>query len=229
MSKFLSGYNATVLAYGQTGSGKTYTMGTGGDEKGVIERVLDDVYGYKIDAATDKGEGTSTNNLPTYAKYTNPPADTVTKIKVGFLEVYNEQLRDLLQPTMSPKDLNVREIDGEVVVQNALEVDCDDYEAATSLLREGIKGRITGGTDMNKESSRSHAIFTLVLEKTRTETVDTIIKKNIVRSKFHLVDLAGSERAKRTGANGARLKESVNINQGLLSLGKVIRALSQER
>ena len=74
-----------------------------------------------------------------------------------------------------------------------------------------------------------HAIFTLVLEKTRTETVDTIIKKNIVRSKFHLVDLAGSERAKRTGANGARLKESVNINQGLLSLGKVIRALSQER
>eukprot|EP00519_Triparma_laevis_P009573 CAMPEP_0182497188 /NCGR_PEP_ID=MMETSP1321-20130603/5721_1 /TAXON_ID=91990 /ORGANISM="Bolidomonas sp., Strain RCC1657" /LENGTH=827 /DNA_ID=CAMNT_0024701003 /DNA_START=89 /DNA_END=2572 /DNA_ORIENTATION=- len=208
VSKFLSGYNATVLAYGQTGSGKTYTMGTGGDEKGVIERVLDDVYGYKIDAATDK--------------------DTVTKIKVGFLEVYNEQLRDLLQPTMSPKDLNVREIDGEVVVQNALEVDCDDYEAATSLLREGIKGRITGGTDMNKESSRSHAIFTLVLEKTRTETVDTIIKKNIVRSKFHLVDLAGSERAKRTGANGARLKESVNINQGLLSLGKVIRALSQE-
>ncbi|GMH79136.1 hypothetical protein TL16_g08043 [Triparma laevis f. inornata] len=208
VSKFLSGYNATVLAYGQTGSGKTYTMGTGGDEKGVIERVLDDVYGYRDEVAADK--------------------DTVTKVKVGFLEVYNEQMRDLLNPTTNPKDLNVREIDGEVVVQNALEIDCDDYEAATSLLREGIKGRITGGTDMNKESSRSHAIFTLVLEKTRVETVDTIIKKNIVRSKFHLVDLAGSERAKRTGANGARLKESVNINQGLLSLGKVIRALSQD-
>lgn len=182
MSKFLSGYNATVLAYGQTGSGKTYTMGTGGDEKGVIERVLDDVYGYRDEVAADKGEHiiiiTPVAWLvnPTHYIYiyyqTNtltptPLTDTVTKVKVGFLEVYNEQMRDLLNPTTNPKDLNVREIDGEVVVQNALEIDCDDYEAATSLLREGIKGRITGGTDMNKESSRSHAIFTLVLEKTR--------------------------------------------------------------
>mmetsp|Transcript_20322 Transcript_20322/g.40662 ORF Transcript_20322/g.40662 Transcript_20322/m.40662 type:complete len:599 (-) Transcript_20322:63-1859(-) len=79
---------------------------------------------------------------------------------------------------------------------------------------------------MNKESSRSHAIFTVALERIKVEKVGGVVKRSIVRSKFHLVDLAGSERAKRTGAKGERLKESMNINQGLLCLGKVIRALS---
>ena len=82
--------------------------------------------------------------------------------------------------------------------------------------RFGVAARSTAGTDMNKESSRSHAIFTVALERTKVERVGGLVKRNTIRSKFRLVDLAGSERAKRTGAKGDRLKESVNINQGLL-------------
>ena len=143
------------------------------------------------------------------------------------MEVHNEVVRDLLREAGArAKGLVVREVEGDVVVQGATEVVCGTAAEALAVLREGVRARSTAGTSMNKDSSRSHAIFTVALERITVEKVGGVVKRSTVRSKFHLVDLAGSERAKRTGARGERLKESVNINQGLLSLGKVIRALS---
>ncbi|KAI8906690.1 P-loop containing nucleoside triphosphate hydrolase protein [Gorgonomyces haynaldii] len=206
VSQFVEGFNATILAYGQTFSGKTYTMGsqntmeTSDEASGIIPRVIQDLF-FRIEA-DDKYD---------------------YRIKLCFLEVYQEQVRDLLSDTN--KEISIRETrDGIIVVSGADEHLVESYDSMMQLLAKGAHERSTGDTQMHQHSSRSHALFTIVLERLHKGT-DQILR----RSKLHLVDLAGSERVKRTGAEGIRLRESVKINSGLLALGNVISVLGQER
>lgn len=203
------GYNATVLAYGQTGSGKTYTMGgcydaaADGDDDimGIIPRILADLFSGIEDRS-----------------------DYDFKVKVSYLEIYNEDLLDLLCPLAQRQPLSIREeMNGEIKIKGLREVTVSTLQETLHCLTQGARVRTTGATAMNDTSSRSHAIFTIHLEKTKKDDMND----NCV-AKFHLVDLAGSERAKKTRAEGDRFKEGVNINRGLLSLGNVISALGED-
>ena len=182
------GYNATVLAYGQTGSGKTYTMGSAAlsaladDEVGVIPRVIQDIFA-GIERRKGKSECT---------------------VRCAFLEVHNEEVRDLLHPDVTTKKISVRErADGAIVVSGIRECETKSANEMVRLLENGAVSRTTGGTKMNEQSSRSHAIFTVILEQRHlTREAQRKHRGAFSSAKFHLVDLAGSERAKRTGAVG---------------------------
>ena len=232
------GYNATLFAYGQTGSGKTYTMGSSNktlgfdDEMGMIPRVVhaifDRITEAQAEAAGDDavgGGGGGGGSSPEYL------------IRASFLEIYNEDLKDLLNPATSTKDIAIREDgDGSIVVVGVKEQVVESYEETMRCIESGCLARTTATTGMNDQSSRSHAIFTLIYErlapqkkKGRGGDGDGAAAAEYISSKFHLVDLAGSERNKRTGNTGGRFKESVAINYGLLALGNVISALGDEK
>ena len=207
------GYNATVLAYGQTGSGKTYTMGSGSadlfdDDLGIIPRVVKDVF------------------AESNARFESRSSDV--RVRCAFLEVHNEEVRDLLHPDTNPRRISIREkSDGAIVVAGAREVVTTNADEMLRLLELGCVARTTGGTKMNENSSRSHAIFTIIIEQTLlSNEAREKHKGRYASAKFHLVDLAGSERNKKTKATGSRFQESININSGLLALGNVIAALS---
>ncbi|KAL0687029.1 hypothetical protein Bca4012_086706 [Brassica carinata] len=194
------GYNATVLAYGQTASGKTYTMGMGtncGTSDGIIPKVMEYVF-TRVEAVK-------------------------SQIRVSFLEIYNEEIYDLLAsnpPSRAP--IIIRETaSGEITLQGVTEVDVKTKEEMSSYLARGSFARATGSTNMNIQSSRSHAVFTISLQITTAE--------EILCAKLRLVDLAGSERANRTGADGMRLKEGRHINSSLLALRNVISLLGDVR
>ncbi|GFO31121.1 kinesin-like protein kif27, partial [Plakobranchus ocellatus] len=221
------GYNSTVFAYGQTGSGKTYTIG-GGDittlteeEYGIIPRALTDMF--RIMKETKSKQFT---------------------VNVSYIEIYMEELRDLLALDAPTRDLHVREDSkGNTVIVGAREIECESLDEVMSYLESGSAARHTGSTQMNEQSSRSHSIFTVVigqrwsevdplkekrLNQTSETSIDSVDDQNInhcMSGKFHFVDLAGSERAHKTGNIGDRFKESIFINSGLLSLGNVISAL----
>lgn len=210
------GFNATVLAYGQTGSGKTYTMGSASnmhvppEEQGIIPRVIQDMF-CTIRQGQDPGTSPSTEYM----------------VKVQFLEIYGEEIKDLLDPLNTGVAIRENQ-NGEINVVGAKEEVVESEEAMMLILERGSVYRTTGSTLMNAQSSRSHAIFTILLENRilRPESNGQGDEQwETRRSKFHFVDLAGSERAKRTGAQGKRLREGIDINKGLLVLGNVISAL----
>ncbi|XP_024415864.2 kinesin-like protein KIF27 isoform X1 [Desmodus rotundus] len=213
----IEGYNATVFAYGQTGSGKTYTIGGGHvasvveDQKGIIPRAIQEIF----------------QNISE-----NPSTDF--KIKVSYIEVYKEDLRDLLELETSMKDLHIREDEkGNTVIVGTKECQVESADEVMSLLEMGNAARHTGSTQMNEHSSRSHAIFTIsicqVVKNTEATEDGSWCSRQHIVSKFHFVDLAGSERATKTGNTGERFKESIQINSGLLALGNVISALGDPR
>lgn len=207
ISKLFQGYNVTILAYGQTGSGKTYTMGTNysgsdGDytKLGVIPQAVADIFDF-IEAHEDK---------------------FIFKVNVSFMELYQEQCYDLLSgKERGHSIIEIREdINKGVILPGITELTVTSTMETMMALEQGSSGRVTGSTAMNQASSRSHAVFTIIIcKESRTD------KNLATTSKFHLVDLAGSERIKKTKASGERLKEGVKINQGLLALGNVISAL----
>ncbi|XP_063395660.1 kinesin-like protein KIF21A [Cydia fagiglandana] len=225
----LDGYNATVLAYGQTGSGKTYTMGSGWegedsdeDRKGIIPRAIRELFAgaeARAESAREQGQ--------------LPPEFSV---QAQFIELYNEDIVDLLDPAKDPYakgGLRITE-DGcggvKVVGASMRAVRC--VKEALSALRAGALARTTAATNMNSSSSRSHAVFTLLMrqrrlaaDQERDAEAEAPEQYETLTAKFHFVDLAGSERLKRTGATGERAKEGISINCGLLALGNVISAL----
>jgi len=235
VSSCMEGYNATVLAYGQTGSGKTHSilgqtdqsdpnMDPGEDmsEAGVIPRALRALFLHLRDEKASRTN--SSHHRYDYA------------VKVQFLELYGEDIRDLLQPNPSgpeaPK-LSIRDgragVEPEVV--NIKEVKVANSEEALLCLTRGSLRRVTRATAMNSESSRSHAIMSVIIQQTLTTMSEDGKTENEITtkgSKLHFVDLAGSERIKKTGVTGQGLKEGVNINKGLLVLGNVISALAAQ-
>ncbi|XP_037939062.1 kinesin-like protein KIF3A [Teleopsis dalmanni] len=203
VEKVLEGYNGTILAYGQTGTGKTYTMSGNPDSpqtKGIIPNAFAHIFGHIAKARENQ-------------KFL---------VRVSYMEIYNEEVRDLLGKDVS-KSLEVKErpdigvfvkdLSG-YVVHNA-----DDLE---NIMRLGNKNRAVGATQMNEESSRSHAIFSITVES--SELGEEGIQ-HVRMGKLQLVDLAGSERQSKTQATGQRLKEATKINLSLSVLGNVISAL----
>uniref|UniRef100_A0A3Q2HXE7 Kinesin-like protein KIF15 n=1 Tax=Equus caballus TaxID=9796 RepID=A0A3Q2HXE7_HORSE len=205
----MSGYNGTIFAYGQTGSGKTFTM-MGPSEsdnfshnlRGVIPRSFEYLFSL-IDREKEKAGGGKS-----------------FLCKCSFIEIYNEQIYDLLDSASA--GLYLREhIKKGVFVVGAVEQVVTSAAEAYQVLSGGWRNRRVASTSMNRESSRSHAVFTITVESMEksNETV------NIRTSLLNLVDLAGSERQKDTHAEGMRLKEAGNINRSLSCLGQVITAL----
>ncbi|XP_042027796.1 kinesin-like protein KIN-4C [Salvia splendens] len=211
------GYNGTVLAYGQTGSGKTYTMGTNynGEEHGdaILPKVMDTIF-TKVESMTE-----STEFL----------------IRVSYIEVFKEDVFDLLDPKAtgpSRVPIQIRErVSGGITLAGVTESEVRTKEEMASYLLQGSLSRATGSTKMNSQSSRSHAIFTISMEQRRISNSSDRddVGDDVLIAKLHLVDLAGSERAKRTGADGSRLQEGIHINKGLLALGNVISALGDDK
>jgi hypothetical protein len=201
----LEGFNATVLAYGQTGSGKTFTMSAG--RESVVARLGADLF------AAARGGAT---------------AQAQVQVSVCFFEIYLEELHDLLPDPgagagagAGAPALAVREdAQGRVAVVGLRDVVVASAEELLAQLERGCSRRATGSTLMNAESSRSHAIMTVSVASER----DGVLRS----SKLQLVDLAGSERAKRTGAEGERMREGIEINKSLLALGNVISALGDQ-
>ena len=152
------------------------------------------------------------------------------QVKLQFLELYGEEIRDLL--TSSPntqQKIVIRDAAGDAEAIGATEVAVADAQEAMVCLTRGMLRRVTGATAMNAESSRSHAIMSVMVEQiTRSNSSGEEGGEAVLlnKSKFNFVDLAGSERQKRTNAKGTRLKEGININKGLLVLGNVISALA---
>ncbi|XP_073939226.1 kinesin-like protein KIF21A isoform X6 [Castor canadensis] len=236
------GYNATVFAYGQTGAGKTYTMGTGFDvniveeDQGIISRAVKHLF----KSIEEKKHTAIKNGLP--------PPDF--KVNAQFLELYNEEVLDLFDTTRDidakNKKSNIRiheDSTGGIYTVGVTTRTVNTESEMMQCLKLGALSRTTASTQMNVQSSRSHAIFTIHVCQTRVcpqvdaenatdnKMVSEASQMNefeTLTAKFHFVDLAGSERLKRTGATGERAKEGISINCGLLALGNVISALGDK-
>uniref|UniRef100_U3K7I2 Kinesin family member 7 n=1 Tax=Ficedula albicollis TaxID=59894 RepID=U3K7I2_FICAL len=159
-------------------------------------------------------------------------------VRVSYLEVYKEEFRDLLQVDTASKDIQIREDDkGNIVLCGVKESEVEGLDEVLSLLDMGNTAKHTGATHINRQSSRSHTIFTVTMEQRRgagrlplhCRPPTAPAAGQVLVSKFHFVDLAGSERIVKTGNTGERLKESIQINCGLLALGNVISALGDPR
>uniref|UniRef100_A0A8C4FFK7 Kinesin-like protein n=1 Tax=Dicentrarchus labrax TaxID=13489 RepID=A0A8C4FFK7_DICLA len=205
----MNGYNGTIFAYGQTGSGKTFTM-LGPSEldnftdelRGVIPRSFEYLF-FLINREVERS-GQSKSFL----------------CKCSFIEIYNEQIYDLLDTASA--SLFLREnIKKGLFVEGAVEKFVNSAAEAYQVLSMGWRNRRVASTSMNRESSRSHAVFTMTLES--KESINEVV--NIRTSQLNLVDLAGSERQKDTNTEGSRLKEASSINRSLMCLGQVIMAL----
>ncbi|NXU57813.1 KI18A protein, partial [Turnix velox] len=199
---FLNGYNCTVLAYGATGAGKTHTMLGSSEDPGVMYLTMMALYNC-IDQIKE---------------------EKTCNVAVSYLEIYNEQIHDLL---VNSGPLAVRE-DAQkgVVVQGLTLHQPKSAEEILQMLDYGNKNRTQHPTDVNASSSRSHAVFQIYL---RQQDKTASINQNVRIAKMSLIDLAGSERASATSAKGARFREGTNINRSLLALGNVINALANPK
>ncbi|KAJ3100590.1 hypothetical protein HDU97_002120 [Phlyctochytrium planicorne] len=198
-----AGYNVCLFAYGQTGSGKSYTMMGYGKEKGIIPRACEELFS-RIQENSDP--------------------NVRFEVTVSYIEIYNEKVRDLLNPS-NTGNLRVREHPTlGPYVEDLSKLVVRRYDDVENLMEVGNKSRTVASTNMNETSSRSHAVFTVNLTQTRQEVSSSLRTERI--SRISLVDLAGSERADATGARGQRLKEGANINKSLTTLGKVISGLA---
>ncbi|XP_059877220.1 LOW QUALITY PROTEIN: kinesin-like protein KIF28P [Delphinus delphis] len=193
------GYNTTLLAYGQTGSGKSYSMIGFGANKGIIPNVCEELF-------------QAIENREKNQEY---------QVTFSMLEIYNEQVRDLLSKTKKPGGLKVRE-DQQLgfYVDGLKSVPCENYAQIERLMEQGTKIRTTASTNMNASSSRSHMVITIQFKQV---FLDRDLSK---QSSINLVDLAGSERQKSSGSEGDRLREGSRVNLSLTNLGNVISALA---
>ncbi|XP_032039671.1 kinesin-like protein KIF28P [Aythya fuligula] len=194
------GYNATLLAYGQTGSGKSYSMIGYGANRGLVPSVCEELF--KAIQSQEKNK-----------QY---------QITFSMLEIYNEQVIDLLSKTRKPSGLKIREDRHQGFYVDGLKlVPCDNYAQIERLMDQGNKMRTTATTTMNASSSRSHMVVTIQFKQIFLD--EAITKQSVI----NLVDLAGSERQKSSGSEKDRLKEGTRVNLSLTTLGNVISALAE--
>ncbi|GMI03416.1 hypothetical protein TrRE_jg4398 [Triparma retinervis] len=205
VTSVLDGYNVCIFAYGQTGSGKTYTMEGPPENRGVNYKAIAEMF--KVEKEREE--------------------DVAYSFRVSMLEIYNETVRDLLNPAVDefkqPKVLNIRTTDEGNIVQGLTEVIVNNESEVFEAMGKGTANRSVGSHSMNLHSSRSHLIVSV--------NVSGVDKHNGVKSKgkLHLIDLAGSERIGKTDATGDRLKEAQAINNSLSALGNVINALGSKK
>ncbi|KAI9187811.1 hypothetical protein H9P43_002202 [Blastocladiella emersonii ATCC 22665] len=204
----LSGFNGTVFVYGQTGTGKSFSMQGIPDNpalRGIIPNAFNQIFAHITEAK-----------------------DRKFLVRVSFLEIYNEEVRDLLTVGASGKPVGPLEVkehpDTGVYVKDLQAFPVQSVSDMDKLMDRGNKNRAVAATDMNATSSRSHSIFTITIESAVPDSGDGT-PGHIIAGKLHLVDLAGSERQGKTGATGDRLKEAAKINLSLSALGNCISAL----
>ena len=218
--KAMEGYNGTVFTYGQTGSGKTWTMRGSESEPGMMVLCVRDIL-----------------------EWVRSHPDIQYKIRVAYLEVYNEEINDLLgEPGLASKNLKIVSEDAlrGAVIGGLVEEDASTSDQFMEILRRGEQSRSYASTNMNAESSRSHTIYRITIEArgggtNQVEEEDSLMggggggssASSGRVSYLNLVDLAGSERQKSTKAEGKVLKEGANINKSLLALGAVIKKLGE--
>lgn len=200
------GFNCTILAYGQTGSGKTFSMGTAAgsmeikETDGIIPRATADLF-----------------------KMIKAKCDGNAQVDVSYLEIYNEEIRDLMVDKGDAEELRIREtLNGDVYVSGLKTKQVANPGEVGKFMEMASKRRVVGSTKMNAVSSRSHAICALHVKGVLEDSTK-------FQAKLTLVDLAGSERIKKTGAQGNRRQEGININKGLFVLGQVVSALAEQR
>lgn len=197
----LNGYNGTVFAYGQTGAGKSYTMmGSDIDDeegKGIIPRIVEQIFASMLAS-------------PSNIEYT---------VRVSYMEIYMERIRDLLNPVNDNLPVHEEKNRG-VYVKGLLEVYVSSVPEVYEVMRRGGAARAVAATNMNQESSRSHSIFVVTITQKNLET------GSMKSGQLFLVDLAGSEKVGKTGASGQTLEEAKKINKSLSALGMVINSLT---
>ncbi|EDR14840.1 kinesin heavy chain [Laccaria bicolor S238N-H82] len=200
----LDGYNGTVFAYGQTGSGKTFTMmgaDIDSDElKGIIPRITEQIFHSIVES----------------------DAHLEYLVKVSYMEIYLERIRDLLAPQNDNLQVHEEKSKG-VYVKNLSDYYVSSAREVYEIMRTGGAARVVTSTNMNAESSRSHSIFLITIQQRNTETG---AQKT---GNLYLVDLAGSEKVGKTGASGQTLEEAKKINKSLSALGMVINALTDSK
>ncbi|KAL0383458.1 UNVERIFIED_CONTAM: Kinesin-like protein KIN-7O [Sesamum calycinum] len=199
------GFNGTVFAYGQTSSGKTHTMRGSKSELGVIPLAVHDLF-----------------------NIIQQEMDREFLLRMSYMEIYNEEINDLLAP--EHRKLQIHEsIERGIFVAGLREEIVASADQVLELMEFGESHRHIGETNMNVYSSRSHTIFRMIIEsREKTDDAEAEFSCDAVRvSVLNLVDLAGSERAAKTGAEGVRLKEGSHINKSLMTLGTVIKKLSE--
>jgi kinesin family member 5 len=200
VSDVLAGYNGTVFAYGQTGAGKSYTMMGDMEDvqnKGIIPRIVEQLF----------------------AAFQTAPQHMEFTVKVGYLEIYMERIRDLLNPQKDNLAIHEDKIHG-VYVKDLTEAYANSADEVYAYLQIGQRSRATAATNMNQESSRSHSVFVITISQKDTTTGTQ--KSGVL----YLVDLAGSEKVGKTGASGQTLEEAKKINKSLSALGMVINSLT---
>jgi kinesin family member C2/C3 len=201
VTSILDGYSVCIFAYGQTGSGKTHTMSGPTESPGINTRALQELFQRKSERAKEFQDD----------------------LTVSVMEIYNEQIRDLLAADAANTNLQVRQGPTGNFVPGLTTVPVQTLDEVFELIKRGNKNRSTHATDMNEHSSRSHSILSINLRSTNVVTATT------ANGKLFLVDLAGSERLSKTGAEGQRLKEAQNINKSLSALGDVIAARASKQ
>ena len=197
----LNGYNGTVFAYGQTGAGKSYTM-MGADiddeeQRGIIPRIVEQMF----------------------ASILRSPGNIEYTVRVSYMEIYMEKIRDLLAPQNDNLPIHEEKSRG-VYVKGLLEIYVSSVQEVYEVMRRGGTARATAATNMNQESSRSHSIFVITITQKNVET------GSAKSGQLFLVDLAGSEKVGKTGASGQTLEEAKKINKSLSALGMVINSLT---
>ncbi|NXO56638.1 KIF19 protein, partial [Aramus guarauna] len=198
----ISGYNATIFAYGPTGAGKTYTMLGTDCEPGIYIRTLDELF-KALEAATEEMD---------------------YRVSMSYLEIYNEVIRDLLNPSSGFLDLR-EDSRGSIQIAGITEVSTTNAQEVPGATVRGNKQRTQEPTAANKTSSRSHAVLQVtVTQKSQRQEIGEEMRIG----KLFMVDLAGSERAAQTQNRGKRMKEGAHINRSLLALGNCINALSEK-
>ena len=202
----ITGYNGTIFAYGQTGTGKTHTItGVAKDpvQKGIMPRAFENIF-------------------------TQISSDTKKQflVRVSYLEIYNETIRDLLAKKGASGNLELRDKDSGVYVKDLATFVVKSAEDMMKVFYEGNINRHTAATNMNEHSSRSHSVFTITVESSE---MDEEGNSHIRVGKLNIVDLAGSERQSKTGATGDRLKEATKINLSLSTLCHTISSLTDPK
>lgn len=201
MDDILNGYNGTVFAYGQTGAGKSYTMmGSDIDDdssRGIIPRIVEQIF----------------------ASILQSPSNIEYTVRVSYMEIYMEKIRDLLRPQNDNLPIHEDKSRG-VYVKELMEIYVASKEEVYEVMRRGGAARATAATNMNQESSRSHSIFVISITQKNVET------GSAKSGQLFLVDLAGSEKVGKTGATGQTLEEAKKINKSLSALGMVINSLT---
>uniref|UniRef100_A0A452UPV8 Kinesin family member 13A n=1 Tax=Ursus maritimus TaxID=29073 RepID=A0A452UPV8_URSMA len=201
LEKAFQGYNACIFAYGQTGSGKSFSMMGSAEQLGLIPRLC---------CALFKRISLEQNESQTF------------KVEVSYMEIYNEKVRDLLDPKGNRQSLKVREhkVLGPYV-DGLSQLAVTSFEDIESLMSEGNKSRTVAATNMNEESSRSHAVFNIIITQTLYD-LQSGVRRRSVRSAWWTWHVS------KTGAAGERLKEGSNINKSLTTLGLVISSLADQ-